>query len=83
MNDLFHGYKFICAYIYDFLVLTEGYWTDHVHKLELMINKLKGKGLKYNIEKLFFGQTKIEYLSFWVTRDGIKPTSKLYKQYLI
>ena len=58
------------------MVLTEGDWTDHVHKLELMINKLKGKGLKYNIEKLFFGQTKIEYLSFWVTRDVVKPTSK-------
>ena len=23
MNDLFHGFEFICAYIYDLLVLTK------------------------------------------------------------
>ena len=38
-----------------------------------MLNKLKEKGIKYNIEKLFFGQTEIEYLGFWVTCDGVKP----------
>ena len=46
---------------------------DHVQKLELTLNKLKGKGLKCNIEKSFFGQTEMEYLGFWVTRDGAKP----------
>ena len=33
MNDLFHGFELICAYIDGHLVLTKGYWTDHVHKL--------------------------------------------------
>ena len=41
--------------------------------LELNPNKLKEKGLKYNIEKSFFGKTKMEYLGFWVTRDDVKP----------
>ena len=45
----------------------------HVQKLELTLNKLKGKVLKFNIEKSFFGQTEMEYLVFWVTRDGVKP----------
>ena len=40
------------------------------------LNKLKEKGLKCNIENYFFGQTKMEYLDFLVTRDGIKPTNK-------
>ena len=30
MNDLFHGFGFIRAYIYHILVLTKGDWTDHV-----------------------------------------------------
>ena len=38
-----------------------------------MLNKLKEKGIKCNIEKSFFGQTEMEYLGFWVTRDGVKP----------
>ena len=37
-----------------------------------MLNKLKGKGLKCNIERSFFGQTEMEYLGIWVTRDGVK-----------
>ena len=51
MNDLFHGFEFICAYIYDLLILTKGDWTNNLQKLELTLNKLKGKGLKCNIEK--------------------------------
>ena len=58
------------------LILLKGYWTDHIQKLELTSNIMKGKGLKYNIENSFFGKTKIEYLGFWVTRDGIKSKIK-------
>ena len=76
MNYLFHGFEFIRAYIDDILILTKGYWTDHMQKLELTLNKLKGKGLKCNIEKFFFGKTQIEYLGFRVTRDGTKPIDK-------
>ena len=64
MNDLFHGFEFICAYIHDLLILTKGYWTDHIQKLEVTLTKLKGKGLKCNIERYFFGKTKMEYLNF-------------------
>ena len=62
MTDLFHGFKFIREYIYDHLFLTKVNWTYHAHNLELTLNKLKGKVLKCNIEKSFFGQTEIEYL---------------------
>ena len=59
-NDLFHGFEFICAYINGILILKKGDWTDHVQKLESTLIKLKVKGLKYNIEESFFGQTKLE-----------------------
>ena len=59
MYDLFHGFKFICAYIDDLLILTKRDWTDHLHKFELMLNKLKKERLEFNIEKSFFGQTKM------------------------
>ena len=54
-----------------FLVLTKGYWIYHLQKLELTINKLKGKGLKFNIGNSFCGMTKMEYLGFWGTHDGV------------
>ena len=65
MNDLFHGFKFIRAYIYE--------CTYHLKKIKLTIHKLKEKGLKLNIQKSFFVQIEIEYLGFEVTRDGVKP----------
>ena len=49
---------------------------NHVQKLEFTLNKLKEKGLKYNIKTSFFGQTEMEYLGSWVTRDGAKPTNR-------
>ena len=57
MNELFDGFEFICTYIDDLLILTKGDWTDRVQKLELTLNKLKGKVLKCYIKKSFFGQT--------------------------
>ena len=33
MNDLFHGFKFIRAYIENLLIITKGDWTDHIQKL--------------------------------------------------
>ena len=72
MNDWFHILEFIRAFIDDILILTKGDWTDHVQKLELTLNKLKEKWLTYNIGRSFFGQTEMEYLGFWVTRDVVK-----------
>ena len=53
--------------------------TDHVQRLELTLIKIQEKGLKHNIEKSFFRQTEMEYLGFWVTQDGVKPTDKKFK----
>ena len=58
MDDLFHEFEFIRVYIDELLVLTKGYWTNHIQKLEWTLSKLKGKGLKRNIEKYFFRKIK-------------------------
>ena len=76
MSDLLYGFEFICAYIDDLLILTKGDWIGCVQKIELTINKLKGKELKCYIEKSFFRQTEMEYLGFCVTRNGLKPVNR-------
>ena len=38
--------------------------------------KKEESGLKLNIENYSIRQTKIKYLDFWVTCDGIKPLIK-------
>ena len=61
MNDFFHGFEFIRACIDDMLILTKRDWTYHIQNLELILNKLKKKGLKYNTERYFFGQTEMRF----------------------
>ena len=41
IDDLFHGFEFIRAYIDEILILTKCDRTDHVQKLELTLKKLK------------------------------------------
>ena len=45
VNDLFHGFEFIRAYIDDLFILTKGDCKDHVQKLELTLKTLKEKDL--------------------------------------
>ena len=76
MNHLFQLFGFIHAYKDDLLILTKWDLTDHVHKLELTLNKLKEIVRNCIIERSFFEQTQMEYLGFWVTCDGVKPIDK-------
>ena len=75
MDDLFRGFEFIRAYIYNLLILTKGDCTYNVQKIELTLNKLKGQGIRRNIEKSLFGQTEMKCLVLWITRNGVKPTN--------
>ena len=59
MNNLFHVFEFICAYMDELLVLSKVDCTDHVQELKLPVNKPKEKVIKCNIEKSFFGKTKM------------------------
>ena len=52
MNDLFHGFEFIHAYIDDILILTNGYYIDHVHKLELTLTKLNKMDLNVILKSI-------------------------------
>ena len=76
MDDLFYGFVSICAYIDELMILIRGYWTAHLHNLLLTQNKLKGKGIKCNVEKSLFGQNTMECLVLWVTPNGVKSTNK-------
>jgi Reverse transcriptase (RNA-dependent DNA polymerase) len=70
---LFDGFKFVQTYIDDLLTLTKGTFKDHLEKLERVLYRLRQAGLKINGNKSFFAKTELEYLGYWITRDGIKP----------
>ena len=59
MNKMIHGFEFISAYTNDLLIITKSDLSDHLNKLERVLEKFKDNGLKCNIEKSFFGQTQM------------------------
>ena len=73
MNELFADLEVAKAYIDDLLIITKGSWQDHLDKLEIVLARLREAGLKVNMGKSFFGQKELEYLGYWITREGIMP----------
>ena len=49
MNEMFRGFEFIRAYIDDLLIITKGYWSDHLKKLEWFLQTVKDKEIKFSI----------------------------------
>jgi len=76
MGGLMADLEYVRAYINDLLVFSNGSWTDHLQKLEQVFKRLKSAGLKINAKKSFFGKSELEYLGYWITREGIQPMPK-------
>ena len=78
MSSLMDGLEFVRAYIDDLLVITKGSYEDHLEKLDEVLLRLRQAGLKVNAKKSFFAKDALEYLGYWITREGIQPvTSKI------
>lgn len=76
MSDLMKGLDFVRTYIDDLLVITNGTFEEHLEKLNQVLERLDEAGLKVNAGKSSFCQHELEYLGYWVTREGIKPLPK-------
>ena len=64
------------AYLDDILVTTAGSFEDHLHHVELVLQRLTDVGFAVNLRKSSFAVTEIDYLGYWITRDGIQPQPK-------
>ena len=76
MGELFQDLEFVRAYIDDLLVISSGSFEDHLDKLEQVLIRLTKSGLKVNASKSTFASDALEYLGYWISREGIKPLNK-------
>jgi hypothetical protein len=79
MSTLMQDLEYVRAYIDDLLIITSGSLDDHLDKLEVVLGKLRQAGLKVNAKKSFFAREELEYLGYWITREGIQPTTAKVK----
>jgi hypothetical protein len=76
MSDLMQGLEFTPAYIDNLLILSTGSFSQHLEHLDKVFSRLNECGLKINAAKSFFARTQLEYLGYWLTRDGVMPLNK-------
>jgi len=82
MSELMDGLAFVRTYIDDLLCLTEGTFSDHLEKVELVLQRPQKAGLKVKVTKSFFAHSQLEHLGYWITRTGIKPVCDKVKAVL-
>ena len=73
MSELMEGLEFVRTHINNLFCITKGSFDDHLEKLERVFACLQQAGLKVNAKKSFFAKEELEYLGYWITRDGIQP----------
>jgi hypothetical protein len=74
--DLMASLKFVQAYMDNLLIITRGLLNKHLQKIETVLTRLRDSGLKVYAAKSSFCAHEIGYLSYILTREGIKPQPK-------
>ena len=55
------------------MIITKGTFDEHLKQLDTVLEKLEMAGLKINATKSCFSAHELEYLGYWISRDGIQP----------
>jgi hypothetical protein len=73
MSKLVQDMEYVKTYLDDLLILTNNSFKDHLLKLEMVLARLSNAGMEVNVSKSKFFSEQIEYLGYWITRQGIQP----------
>jgi hypothetical protein len=76
MSKLVQDMKYVKTYLDDLLILTNSSFKDLLLKLEMVLERLSTSGMRLNVlssPNLKFFAEQIEYLGYWITRQGIQP----------
>jgi hypothetical protein len=74
MSKLVQDMEYVKAYLNNSLILKirNKSFKDHLLKLEMVPTRFSTAGMKVNFSKSNFFSEQIEYLGYWITRQGIQ-----------
>jgi hypothetical protein len=73
MSKLVQDMEHVKTYLDDLLIQTNRSFKDHLIKIEMVLARLSTAGIRVNTSKSKFFVEQIEYLGYWITRQGIQP----------
>jgi hypothetical protein len=66
----------IQVYLDDIRITSNGTFEEHAAIMEEELERLQKANFRSNLRKCYFGEFKIDYLGYEITRDGIQPQPK-------
>ncbi|KII72029.1 Retrovirus-related Pol polyprotein from transposon opus [Thelohanellus kitauei] len=78
MTNITSDLKVVAIYLDDILVSGVDF-QDHLSNLNKLLDRLQEKGLRCNLQKCVFAESKIEYLGHVISKEGISKSSKTEK----
>ena len=76
MSNLIVGLEFARAYLDNLLIISKIDFDEHLRHLDIALDRLSGARLRVNASKCAFCKTELEYLGYWIPRNGIEPMTK-------
>jgi hypothetical protein len=76
MNELLGDIPHIQVYLDDILITSNGTFEEHTAIMEQVLDRLQKANFRANLRKCYFGESKIDYLGYEITREGIQPQPK-------
>jgi hypothetical protein len=66
----------------DIIITSNGTFEEHAAIMEQVLDRLQKANVRANLRKCYFGESKIDYLGYEITRDGIQPQPKKVEEIL-
>jgi hypothetical protein len=82
MYELLGDNPNIQVYLDDIMIHSNGTFEEHAAIMEIELEILQKANFRANLMKCYFGESKIDYLGYEITRDGIRPQPKKVKAIL-
>jgi hypothetical protein len=75
MSKRVQDMEYVKTYLGDLSILTnrDNSFKVHLLKLEMVLARLSNAGMRVNISKSKFFAEQIQYLGYWIIRQGIQP----------
>jgi hypothetical protein len=74
--ELLGDFSNIQVYLDYILVMSNGIFEEYAAIMEKVLERLQKANFRANLRKRYFGESKIDYLGYEITRDGIPPQPK-------
>jgi hypothetical protein len=73
VQQILGNLEFAQVYLDDTLITLSGTYEQHMHKVDVVFQRLADAGFRANLKKSFFAESELDYLGFWITRKCIQP----------